>query len=118
MTRRILRQKLQPPPPWEGAIVRQRVFALLDAAIAEGAHVGLFAGTGYGKTALLADYARGRETAWLTLDAEDADLDVFLAYLVAAFERALPGFRTEASGLLGRAREREGAFAALSALLA
>ena len=118
MTRRILRQKLMPPPPWEGAIARPRLEGVLDAAVAEGAHVGVFAGTGYGKTAMLAAWVRERPAAWLALDAEDADLDVFLAYMVAACERVLPGFRTEASGLLGRAREREGAFAALSALLA
>ncbi len=86
--------------------------------MAEGRHAAIFAGSGYGKTALVAAWCQGRPTAWVTLDAEDAALDVFLTYVISAFERALPGFRTEASALLGRAKEREGALAALSALLA
>ncbi len=118
MNRPILRRKLTPPPPWDGAVVRPRLAATLDAALAEGRHVVLCAGTGYGKTSLLADWARRQDCAWLTLDAEDADLDAFLAYLVAACERALPGFATEARSMLGRAREREGAIAALSSLIA
>ena len=100
MTRRFLKRKLAPPPAWTGAIARPRLAALLDAALAAGSHVGLFAGTGYGKTMLLADWARATQSrpeppfhdrppalAWLTLDAEDADLDAFLTYLVAAFEQ-------------------------------
>ncbi|MDB5101588.1 MAG: ATP-dependent transcriptional regulator, MalT-like, LuxR family, partial [Cyanobacteria bacterium RYN_339] len=114
----ILRQKLTPPRPWAGVIPRPRLEAWLDAAFERGAHVGVFAATGYGKTALLAAWAQRHGAAWLTLDAEDADLDVALTYLITAFENALPGFRTEARDLLGRARERDGAFATLSALLA
>ena len=118
MRRPILRRKLTPPPPWDGAIARPRLDALFAAALAEGRHVVLCAGTGYGKTSLLAARARGADCAWLTLDAEDADLDAFLTYMVASCERALPGFATEARAMLGRAREREGAIAALSSLMA
>jgi ATP/maltotriose-dependent transcriptional regulator MalT len=118
MTRPILRQKLALPPLWRGALQRDRLLEVLDLAIAEGRHIGLFAGTGYGKTTLLAAWARTHQAVWLTLDAEDADLDVFLSYMVFAFEQVLPEFRTEARALLGRAREREGAQAVLSALLA
>jgi ATP/maltotriose-dependent transcriptional regulator MalT len=118
MTRPMLRQKLAFPPLWRGALQRERLLAVLNLAIAEGRHIGLFAGTGYGKTTLLAEWAREHPAVWITLDAEDADLDVFLSYLVFAFEQVLPEFRTEARELLGRAREREGAQAALSALLA
>jgi ATP/maltotriose-dependent transcriptional regulator MalT/DNA-binding SARP family transcriptional activator len=118
MNRPILRRKLTPPPPWDGAIARPRLEAALERALGEGRHVVLCAGTGYGKTSLLADWARRHDGAWLTLDAEDADLDAFLAYLIAACERALPGFATEARTMLGRARDRDGAIAALSALIA
>lgn len=106
------------PPLWPDVLSRERLLASLDEAIEQGRHVGLFAGTGNGKTTLLAMWARNRPTAWLTLDAEDADLDTFLGYLIAALERAVPGFTTEARDLLGRAREREGAHAALATLLA
>ena len=118
MNRPLLRQKLALPPLWRGALPRERLLRHLDEAIAEGRHIGLFAGTGYGKSTLLAEWARQHPTVWLTLDAEDADLDMFLGYLIFAFEQALPGFTTEARVMLGRAREREGAQATLSALLA
>jgi ATP/maltotriose-dependent transcriptional regulator MalT/DNA-binding SARP family transcriptional activator len=114
----ILRRKLMVPPVWPEAVARARLVALLDRAFVEGQHLALVAGSGFGKTALLAEWAGARATAWITLDAEDADLDSFLAYVIAACEGALEGFTTEARGMLGRAREREGAFAALSALLA
>ncbi|MDB5102259.1 MAG: transcriptional regulator, LuxR family protein [Cyanobacteria bacterium RYN_339] len=114
----ILRRKLQPPPAWPDLVRRERLLARLDEAVAAGQHVALVAGSGYGKTALLADWARGRAVGWLTLDAEDADLDAFLGYMIAACEAAVPGFRTAASGMLGHAREREGALAALAALIA
>ena len=125
MPKPVLRQKLALPPIWKGALARPRLEGLLDAAVAEGAHVAVCAGAGWGKTMGLSrwalaqrDRADGPAVAWLTLDAEDADLDGFLTYLVAAFEHALPGFQSEARGMLGRAREREGAQAALEALVA
>lgn len=114
----LLRQKLALPPSWGEFVARPRLADVLDLALTAGQHVALFAGSGYGKTTLVADWCRDRPCAWVSLDAEDAALDVFLAYVIGAVERALPGFGTEASSLLGRAQEREGAFAALSALLA
>ena len=118
----ILRQKLVPPASWPDAVDRPRTTAWLDAAIAAGQHGFLVAGSGFGKTTVLAMWARQREvaglaTAWLALDAEDADLDAFLAYVLAALELALPGFASAARGLLPHARDREGAGAALDALL-
>ncbi|MBM3268679.1 MAG: AAA family ATPase, partial [Candidatus Sericytochromatia bacterium] len=118
----LLRRKLAVPAPWEGIIPRERLQARLSAAVQEGRHVAVVAGPGYGKTALLAAWCRGpggpARVVWLTLDAEDADLDSFLAYLIRAVEAAWPDFRTEATGLLERARDREGAQAATTALLA
>ena len=72
MTPPLLRRKLQPPPAWPDLVRRARLLARLDAAVEAGQHVALVAGSGYGKTALLAEWARGRTAAWLTLDAEDA----------------------------------------------
>lgn len=99
-------------------IPRPSLEARLETAVRERQHVAIFASTGYGKTTLVAKWCKDLAPAWVTLDAEDADLDVFLAYLISAFERALENFDTEARGMLGRAREREGAMAALSVLLA
>ncbi|MDB5096111.1 MAG: ATP-dependent transcriptional regulator, partial [Cyanobacteria bacterium RYN_339] len=114
----ILRRKLVVPPTWPEAVGRDRLALELATAVGGGQHLVLVAGSGYGKTTLLAQWCAGRAVAWVTLDAEDADLDSFLAYVIAACEQAIDGFTTEARGMLGRAREREGAFAALSALLA
>ena len=83
-----------------------------------GRHVVVAAGSGFGKTTLLASWAATRAAGWVTLDAEDADLDQVLAYLVAACEAMLPGFATGAHALLPRAREREAAQAALATLVA
>ena len=118
MGTRILARKLAIPPVWPDTIARARLVETFDRAIDENQHLALIAGSGYGKTAALARWCRERRTAWVTLDAEDADLDSFLAYVVAACEGAIEGFTSEAKGMLGRAREREGATAALSALLA
>jgi len=48
---------------------------------------------GFGKTALLADWARGdgRPVAWLALDGGDSDPARFWRYAVAALDRARPG---------------------------
>jgi ATP/maltotriose-dependent transcriptional regulator MalT len=57
---------------------------------------------GFGKTALLADWARHgeRPVAWLSLDAGDNDPARFWHHLVAAVGRARPG----AGGLAGPLR--------------
>jgi LuxR family maltose regulon positive regulatory protein len=48
---------------------------------------------GFGKTALLSDWARGdgRPVAWLGLDSGDSDPARFWRYVVAALDRARPG---------------------------
>lgn len=117
MPKSILRRKLT-PPLLPNTLPRGAVFAAFDEAIAAGRHLALIAGSGYGKSTALATWCGAHATAWVTLDAEDADLDTFLAYLIAACERACPAFRSEAKAMLGRARERDGAIAALSALIA
>ncbi|MBM3275088.1 MAG: hypothetical protein FJZ00_08035 [Candidatus Sericytochromatia bacterium] len=106
----LLRRKTAVVAPWEGIIGRERLHSRLSAAVRDGRHVAVIAGPGYGKTALLASWCQSSPSparaAWLTLDAEDADLDIFLAYLLRAIEAAFPEFRTEATGLVGRARDR------------
>jgi LuxR family maltose regulon positive regulatory protein len=53
----------------------------------------LAAPAGYGKTSLVAHWLESREglAAWLSLDAEDSDLVVFVSYFVAAVRTAVPG---------------------------
>jgi LuxR family maltose regulon positive regulatory protein len=58
---------------------------------------------GFGKTALLADWARrgDRSVAWLSLDAADNDPARFWRHAVAALDRARPGIAGRAGPLLG-----------------
>jgi LuxR family transcriptional regulator, maltose regulon positive regulatory protein len=58
---------------------------------------------GFGKTALLADWARTgrRPVAWLSLDAGDNDPARFWRHVVAALDRARPGVAERVVGLLG-----------------
>lgn len=114
----IVRQKLTPPPVWPQALRRDRLLAALDGAIAGGRHVLIHGGAGFGKTMLASAWSEPRRTVWITLDAEDTALDSFLAYMIAGFEGAVPGFASESSAMLGRARDRSEATAALSTLLA
>lgn len=57
---------------------------------------------GYGKTTLLADWARSSHfpVAWLSVGEEDNDLERFLRYLLAAWEEVQPGVRESPLGLL------------------
>ena len=61
---------------------------------------------GYGKTTLLAEWARtrGEEVAWLSLDEGDNDVTRFLAYLLAAIQRRVPEIGEGAMALLGTTR--------------
>jgi LuxR family maltose regulon positive regulatory protein len=88
----VRRIKLSIPPTPPDIVFRPRLFALLDAAsslpLTE-----VIAGAGYGKTTLLAAWARraAGPVAWFSLDAADADLRRFVAHLAAAIRQAAPG---------------------------
>ena len=58
---------------------------------------------GYGKTVLLADWARrgSRPVAWLSLDAGDNDPARFWRHALAALDQARPGIADRAGPLLG-----------------
>jgi LuxR family maltose regulon positive regulatory protein len=64
---------------------------------------------GTGKTQLAADFARcaGRRVAWYKVDAADADLSVFMQYLVAAVRAQHPGFGRKTLALLPATRTLE-----------
>lgn len=76
----------------------------------------LVAGTGYGKTTLIADACArsGAAVAWLMLDPEDQSLRDFLGGLWQAIRRAVPDLRTSAMQLL--ARDSEPAATAMQAI--
>ena len=74
----IRRVKLAVPEPAPGAVPRSGLEARLERA-ADLPLTLVIAGAGYGKTPLLASWARttGRKVAWLSLDGGDADLRRF-----------------------------------------
>src|SRR5256714_284034 len=88
----LLATKLHVPRPPPGFVPRPRLVEALGEGLARG-RVLVCAPAGFGKTALLADWARGggRPVAWLGLDAGDSDPARFWRYAVAALDRARPG---------------------------
>jgi LuxR family maltose regulon positive regulatory protein len=88
----LLATKLHVPGPRPGFVPRRRLVEALGEGLARG-RVLVCAPAGFGKTALLADWARGagRPVAWLGLDAGDSDPARFWRYAVAALDRARPG---------------------------
>ena len=85
-----------------GQVLRPRLTARLDEGLARGL-VLVCAPAGYGKTVLLADWARRGEhpAAWLSLDAGDNDPARFWRHAVAALDRARPGTGDRVAPLLG-----------------
>jgi len=98
----LLATKLHFPGPRPDLVARQRLTARLDEGLAGGL-VLVCAPAGYGKTVLLADWARraGHPVAWLSLDAGDNDPARFWRHAVAALDRARPGTGERVAPLLG-----------------
>jgi LuxR family transcriptional regulator, maltose regulon positive regulatory protein len=94
----LLATKLHVPRPQPGFVPRRRLVQALGEGLAKG-RVLVCAPAGFGKTALLADWARdsGQPVAWLGLDAADSDPARFWRYAVAALE----GARPELAGRVG-----------------
>ena len=98
----LLATKLHLPRPRPELVPRPRLTARLDEGLARGLMLAC-APAGYGKTVLLADWARrGRQpVAWLSLDAGDNDPARFWRHAVAALDRARPGTGERVAPLLG-----------------
>ncbi len=98
----LLATKLHVPRPQPGFVPRPRLAAALDQGLARRL-VLVCAPAGFGKTALLADWARSgsRPVAWLSVDAADNDPARFWRHVVAALERVRPGIGERAGPLLG-----------------
>ncbi len=90
----LLQTKLNQPPITRGLIDRPRLFAQLSSSIDHPLTL-ICAPAGYGKTTLACSWlehtaaARGEEpaslpSAWLSLDEEESDLNLFLRYFIAA----------------------------------
>jgi LuxR family maltose regulon positive regulatory protein len=87
-------------PP--GFVPRARLVGRLDEGLARGV-VLVCAPAGFGKTTLLADWARGgrRSVAWLALDVDESDPARFWRYVVAALDRVRSGIAERVGALLG-----------------
>ncbi|HEX8861056.1 MAG TPA: LuxR C-terminal-related transcriptional regulator [Actinomycetes bacterium] len=91
--------KFHVPPG--GFVPRPRLLARLAQGIGRGLTV-VCTPAGFGKTTLLAEWARRsrRPVAWLSLDAGDNDPARFWRYVIAALERARPGVCAPIAALL------------------
>src|SRR6266545_8349705 len=98
----LLATKLHVPRPQPGFVSRPRLVQALGEGLARGL-VLVCAPAGFGKTALLADWAGSgrRPVAWLSLDTADNDPARFWRHVVAALDRACPGIGERAGPLLG-----------------
>ena len=98
----LLATKLHVPRPQPGFVPRPRLVQALSEGVARG-RVLVCAPAGFGKTSMLADWARsgGRPVAWLGLDAGDNDPARFWRYVVAALDQAQPGIAERLGPLLG-----------------
>ena len=98
----LLATKLHMPVSRPGQVLRPRLTARLDEGLLRGVILAC-APAGYGKTVLLADWARRGEhpAGWLSLDAGDNDPARFWRHAVAALDRARPGIGERLAPLLG-----------------
>ena len=87
--------------PRAGFVPRPRLLARLAEGVGRGVTV-VCTPAGFGKTTVLANWARGsrRRAAWLSLDAGDNDPARFWRYVAAALARARPGIDASVVALL------------------
>jgi LuxR family transcriptional regulator, maltose regulon positive regulatory protein len=98
----LLATKLNVPVSRPDLVQRPRLAKRLDEGLSQGV-VLVCAPAGYGKTVLLADWARHVRfpVAWLSLDAGDNDPARFWRHAVAALDRARPGIGARVGSVLG-----------------
>ena len=98
----LLATKLHVPRPRPDLVPRRRLAERLDEGLARGLML-VCAPAGYGKTVLLADWARRGQppAAWLSLDAGDNDPARFWRHGVAALDQVSPGLADRVGPLLG-----------------
>src|SRR5829696_6465479 len=98
----LLATKLHVPQPRPGFLARPRLLQQLAEGTARGLVLAC-APAGFGKTALLGDWARcsQRAVAWLSLDPDDNDPARFWRHVLAALEGVRPGVAEQLAPLLG-----------------
>ncbi|HEX5335777.1 MAG TPA: LuxR C-terminal-related transcriptional regulator [Propionicimonas sp.] len=108
MARPLLATKLYVPRARTGLVVRQRLLDRLDAGATARLTL-LSAPPGFGKTTLLAEWARAASTpakqvAWVSLDAGDTDPGSFWPYVVASLAPLVAGLREACEHLASAGR--------------
>lgn len=92
MDARLLATKVRIPPAPHDLIARQQLTAALELGISKHRLTVVSAPAGYGKTTLLADWARSssQRVAWVALSALENAPDRFLRYFLRAWEAVDP----------------------------
>jgi len=98
----VLESKVQVPVPPQKVIPRSRLRKILESRITQFRLALVCAPAGYGKTVLLADWARASSlpVSWLSIAGEEQDGESFLRYLFAAWERVQPEIAKTSLGIL------------------
>ncbi len=98
----VLESKLNIPPRPQGMVPRPRLRNAIEQEITHSKLTLISAPAGSGKTTLLADWARASSlpVAWLSITGEEVDVEHFLRYLLAAWEKAQPGVAESPLGVL------------------
>jgi LuxR family maltose regulon positive regulatory protein len=102
MDTHLLATKLRIPPLLHHVVQRTRLVDALEQGIPRYKLMLSSAPAGYGKTTLLADWARASalRIVWLSIGEDDNDLERFFRYLMAGWEQAQPGIKETPLGLL------------------
>lgn len=97
----LILSKVRSPVVRSTTLARPRLLGWLDAHAGDRVRI-LATEAGYGKTTLLADWARRtpQRVVWYRLDTSDGDWITFIAYLIAAFREETPGFGASTERLL------------------
>jgi LuxR family maltose regulon positive regulatory protein len=91
VTSTILTTKTFIPTPRPSFVLRRRLLEQLDKALSRSLIL-ISAPAGYGKTTLLSIWVKENDVpcVWISLDAEDNDLSLFLNYLITALQNIAP----------------------------
>jgi len=98
----LLVTKIRIPPQRPDLVQRARLRDALESGIPDTKLAFISAPAGYGKTTLLAQWARATRfrVAWLSLEEDDNDIERFLRDVVSAWEEIQPGIKSTPVGLL------------------
>ena len=100
----VLESKLFIPVQPQWLVPRPRLLKALEQDVTHYKLTLILAPAGYGKTTILAEWSRASSltVAWLSITGEEDDVELFLRYLLAAWETVQPGIvETPLGKLLG-----------------